>query len=106
MSPIPRTLTLAALLVASGMALAQLRTIPQEAKRGEMRHVREMQVEIDGERLELAPGAQIRDAANRGVLPTAIPRGVAVKYLRDNRGLLSRVWILSPEESAAADSRR
>jgi len=46
-----------------------------------------------------APGAQIRDASNRIILPTAIPPGTRVKYLVDGAGQVQRVWILSPEEA-------
>ena len=45
----------AALLV--NPAAAQLRTIPADAKLGEIRHVQEMLVELDGKPQRLAPGA-------------------------------------------------
>ena len=41
-----------------------LRTIPADAKRGVMSPVQGMTVEIDGKRIELAAGAQIRDGRN------------------------------------------
>jgi len=45
------TAVLAAGAVAcAGTAFAQLRSIPDDAKRGQIRHVREMIVEIDGRR--------------------------------------------------------
>ncbi|HVL36607.1 MAG TPA: hypothetical protein VM489_13130 [Burkholderiales bacterium] len=90
-------------LVAAGAcaaALAQLRTIPEEARRGQLRHVHDMTVEIDGEARRLAPGAQIRDAWNRIVLPSAVPPGTAVRYLVDAQGHLRQIWILTPEEAA------
>jgi hypothetical protein len=98
------TLALAALVAAGGAAHAQLRAIPAQATRGEIRHLQGMTVEIGGERRELAPGAQIRDADNRVVMPAALPPGAAVKYTLDSAGMVSRVWILSPAEAAAADS--
>jgi hypothetical protein len=79
-------------------ALAQLRTIPQEAKRGELRHVQDMLVEIDGKRQRLSPGAQIRDPDNRLVLPVSLSEKSQVKYLLDASGLVHRVWILSAKE--------
>jgi hypothetical protein len=97
-----------AVLVASFFAhpaLAQLRTLPQEATRGHIRHVAEMDVEIDGARERLSPGAQIRDGSNRLVLPSALPAGALVKYARDAQGLVHRVWILTPEEAARPDKR-
>jgi hypothetical protein len=81
-------------------ALAQLRTIPDDAKRGEMRHLQDMTVEIDGAQRRLAPGVQIRDAENRVVVPTAVPSGSQVKYRVNAEGLVRQVWILSPAEAA------
>jgi hypothetical protein len=83
--------------------LAQLRTIPQEAKRGEIRHVQDMLVEIDGKQQRLSPGAQIRDADNRLVLPVSLFEKSEVKYLLDGSGMVHRVWILSPREKEQAD---
>lgn len=84
-------------------AVAQLRTIPPEAKRAEMRHVGGDAVELNGRRETLSPGAQIRDAANRIIVPTSLPAGSRVKYQVDAGGLVHRVWILTPQE--AAESR-
>lgn len=81
-------------------AQAQLRTIPGEAKDGEIRHLYDMLVSINGVQMRLAPGAQIRDEANRIIVPTALPAGTKVKYLLDNEGLVRQVWILTPQEAA------
>jgi hypothetical protein len=93
-------LLIAVACLASTAAYAQLRTIPDEAKRGEMRHLEDMTVEIDGVLQRLAPGAQIRDAANRVIVPTAVPPRAPVKYLYNGEGLVRQVWILTPEEAA------
>jgi hypothetical protein len=84
----------------SASALAQLRNIPGDAKRGEMRHLQAMVVEIDGVPQRLAPGAQIRDASNRVIVPTAVTAGTPVKYVVNGQGLVHQVWILTPEEAA------
>jgi hypothetical protein len=81
-------------------ASAQLRTIPKEAGLGEMRHLQDMYVEIDGKSRQLSPGAQIRDADNRLVLPTSLAVKAPVRYLLDSMGLVHRVWILSAQEKA------
>ena len=100
---------LLALVFALGFALgataahAQFRTIPPAAKRGEMHHLQDMIVEIDGKAMRLAPGAQIRDPENLIVLPTAVPPGVLVKYTLDAQGMVMRVWVLSPFEAAQPD---
>ena len=85
------------------VSLAQVRTLPAAAKRGEIRHVQDMLVEIDGKRMMLAPGAQIRNAANLIIVPTALPPGAQVKYLLDAQGMVSRVWILTRQEAAQPD---
>jgi hypothetical protein len=90
----------------AGAAVAQTRPIPHDAVRGEMRHVEDMIVEIDGAHQRLAPGAQIRDTANRVLLPVALPSGTLVKYVVDGAGMIHRVWILTPEEAAQPDPRR
>jgi hypothetical protein len=91
------------LLAAAAMAFAahaQLRPIPPEAKPGTLRHLQDMIVELDGKPVRLSPGAQIRDASNRLVLPTAVAGTTVVRYLADASGMVHRVWILSKEEAA------
>ena len=99
-----RALVLAALLLACTGATAQMRAIPGDAKRAEIRHLQDVMVELDGARVRLAPGAQIRDAENRLMVPTALPAGALVKYLLDAQGQVRRVWILSPAEAAQGRS--
>ena len=91
---------LAAGSVLAGAAYAQFRSIPEAAKRGDIRHRQDMVVEISGKVQRLAPGAQIRDASNRLVVPTALPPGAPVKYVMDAQGMVRQVWILTPEEAA------
>jgi hypothetical protein len=88
------------MLSVAASAYGQVRSIPEDAKRGQIRHLQDMVVEIGGKPQRLAPGAQIRDASNRLVLPTALPAGVPVKYLVDAEGMVRQVWILTPEEAA------
>src|SRR2546423_9192171 len=92
-------LLIACACLLSAAVHAQVRAIPGDAKRGEIRHVENMMVQIDGMPQRLAPGAQIRDAANRVVVPTALPAGAQVKYLFNEEGLVRQVWILTPEEA-------
>ena len=82
-------------------AVAQLRTIPADAKRATMRHLQGMMVELDGKPAMLSAGAQIRDTSNRIVVPSAVANTTAVRYLPDLSGQqIHRVWVLSPEEAA------
>ena len=101
-----RTLLLLLALTLPGLAAAQFRTLPADAKRGEIRSLGSMDVEINGKPFRLAAGAQVRDAGNLIVLPTAIPAGAKVKYLLDAQDMVLRVWILSPQEVAQPDPRR
>ena len=87
-------------------AQAQLRSLPPEAKRGTLSHVQGMTMELNGQRVDLAAGGQIRDSRNMIVLPTTVPRGVLVKYQLGMDGKLNRVWILSPQEAAQPDPQR
>ena len=94
-----RAIALIALFLAAS-AFAQLRTIPQDAKRANMSPVQERVVEINGKREMLAPGVRIRDAQNRIIVPNALPANSLVKYRRDPNGAVHEVWILTPQEAA------
>jgi len=95
-----RLLAAAVLLCASAAVLAQLRTVPAHAVRAQMWHLQDRLVQIDKARVLLSPGAQIRDADNRLIVPGAIPPGSIVKFVPDAMGYVHRVWILSPREAA------
>ena len=95
-------LLLCALLLPA-LAAAQLRPIPDSARRGYLTYVEGPVVEIDGQRMHLAPGAQIRGENNLIVMPMSLPPGVLVKYTLDKSGEIYRVWALTPEEAAAPD---
>jgi hypothetical protein len=103
---IKRCAAFALLAVFTALAFAQLRTIPDDAKRGVMRHVQETVVEIDGKPQQLSAGAQIRSASNTILVPTAVPPSSLVKYRLDQEGLVRQVWLLTPQEAAAADKTK
>jgi hypothetical protein len=86
----------------TNLAFGQLRTIPNEAKRGQMSHLQGMVVELDGKPVRLSPGAQIRDRDNRLVLPVSLPANSDVRYVADASGAVHRVWILTAQEKAQA----
>jgi hypothetical protein len=94
-----RAIALIAAALFAAAALAQVRTIPKDAKRAKMSHVQERIVELDGKREMLAPGARIRDAGNRIIVPSALPANSVVKYRRDANGALHEVWILTADEA-------
>ncbi|HWI36426.1 MAG TPA: hypothetical protein VNU64_08235 [Burkholderiales bacterium] len=98
-----RTIAFLISLAFAASAVAQLRTIPPDARRAQMSHVQENVVTLNGQTAQLAAGAQIRDAMNRIVLPTALPAGSIVKYQLDSAGRVYRAWILTPEEADQPD---
>ena len=100
-----RILILAAGLAASVVALAQVRSIPAEAKRGVYVHLQETMIRMSGRNMMLATGAQIRDTSNRIIQPAAVPPGVLVKYTLNTEGFVHRVWILTQQEVAQPDKR-
>jgi hypothetical protein len=101
-----RTLILALGLAASLGALAQVRTIPAEARRGQIQHVQENTIRMSGKTMRLSAGAQIRDASNVIIQPTAVRAGALVKYTLDAQGYVHRVWILTLPEASQRDKAR
>src|SRR5688572_28627223 len=96
-----RALLFALTLSFAAAAAAQLRTIPSQAQPGTLRHVMDWVVELNGQPVDLAPGAQIRDADNRLILPASLMETTSVRYLLDGTGKVHQAWILSPQEKAA-----
>jgi len=95
------TVLLAVLAAALATAAwAQLRTIPKDARRGELTHVMQNIVTVDGERMRLAPGAQIYAQNNLIIVPAQVPRDSLVEYTLDRNGELFKVWILTGDEAA------
>ena len=86
-------------------AIAQVRQIPDNAKRGSVVHIQDAVVEIDGQPMRLSAGAQTRDQNNLIIVPMSLPPGVLVKYTLDGAGQIRRVWVLTPEEAAAPDKK-
>ena len=101
-----RAIAILLLFPLSMPAAAQLRTVPSGAERGVLSHVSGMMFELNGERIQMGSGAQIRDASNRIVLPGMLPPESLVKYTLDHEGHIHRVWILTPEEAARPDEEK
>ena len=91
-------ISLLCFVAASALAQAA-RDIPDQAKPGAITHLQDMIVAINGVRVRLAPGVQIRDQNNFLIVPTAVPPGSQVKYMLDQEGMVRQVWILTPEEA-------
>lgn len=86
----------------AGPAIGQVRTLPAESRLGQLAAAAIGTVQIDGQILTLAPGAQIRNESNMIVMPNAIEQPVLVRYVVDAMGFVSRIWILTPAELAAS----
>ena len=85
----------------SVLAQARPSPIPQDSKRGYIRHVQEMAVTVDDKAMQLAAGAVIRDRQNLIIVPVTIPReGAWAAYNLDRDGQIFRVWLLTPDELA------
>ena len=92
---------LTALLVAPVVAQTRNPPVPENSRRGVIRHVEEMAVTVDGKPMQLAAGAQIRSSQNLIIVPTAIPRdGAWADYILNRDGQIFRVWLLTPDEFA------
>ncbi len=95
---------LLALIVASlavaVWAQSLARTIPSEARRGELTHLMQGMVSVNGQRMKLAPGALIYAQNNLTVVPSEVPPNSLVDYTLDRNGDLFKVWILTPAEAA------
>jgi len=86
-------------LIAAAVALAQPRPIPEDSRRGYIRHVEGMAVTVDGEPMQLAAGATIRDRQNLIVVPVSLPDdGAWADYVLDRNGQIFRVWLLTSDE--------
>ena len=91
--------------VAAGLMLLalplQARPFPPEALRGELVVTAPPEVLLNQTPQRLAPGARIRDGANRVVLSgSLVGQKLLVHYTRDPQGNLLDVWLLTPAEAA------
>ncbi|MBR6976217.1 MAG: hypothetical protein IKH84_04895 [Ottowia sp.] len=99
MNPTRRSLLCAAALLLPLPALAG-RVFPRGTVRGQITFVRDKEVFVNGAREKLSPGVRLHDAKNR--IP---PRGAldgqtfTVNYVRDPRGVIREVWLLTPQEA-------
>ena len=93
---------LATLMAASAWAQAPSRTvaIPDSALRGVMSHVSQNVVTVDGQTMQLSPGARIWNRDNLTITPTMLPKESLVDYVVDGNKQIFRVWILTPAEAS------
>jgi len=105
-SPVtPFFIAACALLVGASMVFHQEaraeRGFPLKTERAEMKFVELPDVLLNGKPERLAHAVRVRDERNAIVMPgTVNGRSAVVNYLRDARGQVREVWILSPQEAA------
>src|SRR5258706_15767801 len=79
--------------------------IPEDTRRGYIRHAEEMAVTVDDKAMQLAAGATVRNQQNLIIVRMSIPRGGAwADYVLDRAGQGVRVWLLTPDELAQPKS--
>ena len=96
-----------AMLAPVPVAYGQLvRAFPEKARLGrfEMRIFPEAM--LDGDTVRLAAAARIHDTNNRIVMPASLSGVHDVLVEDDLTGQVGRVWILTPDELAAARERK
>ncbi|HTP96173.1 MAG TPA: hypothetical protein VMK05_10000 [Burkholderiales bacterium] len=93
----PWVIALAIALIAAP-ALAQLRSLPQNAKRGNVDAVQYPLVQIAGITYRMAPGSTIRDDNNRIITPNFLPVGANVVFAFDMHGDIIQIVILTAQE--------
>lgn len=86
--------------IAALPVLGALRTIPADAPATIMTANVDGTVVLGKKVVALSPGAQIRDAENRIVLPASLNGPYRVRVLLNAEGQLNRAWILTGEEAA------
>ena len=94
-----------ALLVGASMDFHQEaraeRGFPLKTERAEMKFIELPDVLLNGKPERLAHAVRVRDERNAIVMPGVVNgRTAVVNYLRDARGQVREVWILSPQEAA------
>jgi hypothetical protein len=93
---------LAALVAVPAWSQTPNRTvaIPDTALRGVMTHVSQNIVSVNGQSMQLSPGARIWNRENLTITPTMLPKESLVDYVVDGNKQIFRVWILTPAEAA------
>lgn len=92
------------LITLSHPVFSQLqRNFPPDSKLGKLTAVSFPQFTINGQKMIMAPGGQIRGVDNLIILPSVANYIGIVRYQLDIMGSLHRVWILTPDEVKAAE---
>jgi hypothetical protein len=95
------------LLLVACVAQAQLtRPIPTDSKVGRFVGAAPGLLRIDSSDYALSPAASLRDASNLIVQGSALPEESVVRFVLDEQGQLTRLWVLNDEEQSRIGPRR
>ena len=79
------------------------RIFPRGTVRGQMQFVKDKEVVVNGQREKLSPAVRVHDTKNRTPLRGALDgKTFTVNYVRDPRGVIREVWLLTPQEMQKA----
>jgi len=81
------------------------RSFPQAARPGRFAMRVFPEATLDDEPVRLSAGARIYDQRNMIVMPASLSGSFDALVERDPVGDIARVWLLTPEESQAAQAR-
>lgn len=98
---------LLALLLAMGSNAAfsqQTRKFPADSQLGNLTAVTFPEFTINGQKMYMGAGGQIRGVDNLIILPSTANYIGLVRYQLDIMGYLHRVWFLTPDEVREAES--
>ncbi len=92
--------------IVAAEALAQLRTLPQNAKFARIGDAQPLPfIQLNGNIVRLSPGSVIYDENNRSVVHGALPPGARVAFTLDLSGDIARIYILTAQEQAQVGSK-
>ena len=75
------------------------RIFPKGTVRGQMYFVKDKEVVVNGGREKLSPAVRVHDERGRIPLRGALDgKTFTVNYVRDPRGVIREVWLLTPQE--------
>ena len=89
----------------AALAWAQFRTLPDDAKRGNVAAVEMPLLQIGGTTYHVAPGAIIRDENNRIITPNFLAVGADVAFAFDMNGDVNRIFVLTAQERDQLNNR-
>ncbi len=82
----------------------QTRKFPTDSQLGNLTAVAFPVFTINGQKMTMSAGGQIRGIDNLIILPTSANYIGLIRYQLDTMGNLHRVWILTPDEVKEAES--